>query len=58
MFDPTVMAQIASWSHGRRYPVKESSRVNTGRMTPMTRIELAGRLVGPVKTRNMWIRPR
>ena len=44
MFEPTVMAQIASWSQGSRYPVKESSSVSTRRITPMTQLNSRGGL--------------
>ncbi len=54
MLEPTVMAQMASWSHGRRYPVNESSSVRTSMMTPTDQLNSRGGLYDPVmKTRNM-----
>ena len=44
MFDPTVIAQIANWSQGRRYPVKESSNVSNSRITPTTQLNSRGGL--------------
>ena len=44
MFDPTVIAHIANWSQGNKYPVKESNSVKTRRMTPMLQLNSLGGL--------------
>src|SRR5581483_1298156 len=41
---PTVTAQIASWSHGRRYPVNERPSVRNSRITPTTQLNSRGGL--------------
>ena len=54
MFEPTVMAQIASWSQGSRYPVNDSSSVSTSMITPTDQLNSRGGLYEPVmNTRNM-----
>ncbi|GIS62970.1 MAG: hypothetical protein CM1200mP2_51950 [Planctomycetaceae bacterium] len=45
MLEPTVIAQMANWSQGNRYPVKLSSNVNTSNNTPTTQLKIAGGLV-------------
>ncbi len=44
MFDPTVIAQMASWSHGKRYPVKLINIVKTRSTTPIAQLNSRGGL--------------
>ena len=45
---PTVTAQIASWSHGSRYPVNDRPSVRKSRITPTTQLNSRGGLYAPV----------